>query len=230
MQPTRRYVLQHGEGIIGDFLDSRLNKRPKVVQTYLNTYGNNIIRRIIISRTPVQGFVQSALNTMTMGEWSRNKARLNFDDVYHLFALFELDNGVVLRIEKNSRVSIMKGNRTLGDTMKYVDGVNNTLTQMFEKAEKLVGLKDLYRYDAFTNNCQAFIYTLLRAVDKGTNELREYIMQDPDQLVQSNSIKKTANVVTDMDAFVNYVIKGGKRKTPTKRKTVTKRKTNRKKV
>ena len=65
MQPTRRYVLQHGEGIIGDFLDSRLNKRPKVVQTYLNTYGNNIIRRIIISRTPVQGFVQSALNTMT---------------------------------------------------------------------------------------------------------------------------------------------------------------------
>ena len=75
-----------------------------------------------------------------------------------------------------------------------------------------------------------YIYTLLRAVDKGTNELREYIMQDPDQLVQSNTIKKTANVVTDMDAFVNYVIKGGKRKTPTKRKTATKRKTNRKKV
>ena len=227
MPPRRR---QHGEGFVGDYLDSRLNKRPKVVQTYLNTYGNNIIRRIIISRTPVQGFVQSALNTMTMGEWSRNKARLNFDDVYHLFALFELDNGVVLRIEKNSRVSIMKGNRTLGDTMKYVDGVNNTLTQMFEKAEKLIGLKDLYRYDAFQNNCQAFIFTLLRAVDKGTNELREYIMQDPDQLVQSNTIKKTANVVTDMDAFVNYVIKGGKRKTPTKRKTATKRKTNRKKV
>ena len=85
MPPRRR---QHGEGFIGDYLDSRLNKRPKVVNTYLNTYGNNIIRRIIISRTPVQGFVQSALNTMTMGEWSRNKQRLNFDDVYHLFALF----------------------------------------------------------------------------------------------------------------------------------------------
>ena len=180
MQPTRRYVLQHGEGIIGDFLDSRLNKRPKVVQTYLNTYGNNIIHRIIISRTPVQGFVQGALNAMTFGAWSQNKARLNFDDVYHLFALFELDNGVILRIEKNSRVSIQKNNRTLGDTMKNVDGVNNTLNQMFEKAEKLIGLKDLYRYDAFTNNCQAFIYTLLRAVDKGTNELKEYIMQDPD--------------------------------------------------
>jgi ribosomal protein L17 len=55
-------------------------------------------------------------------------------------------------------------------------------------------------------------------------------MQDPDQLVQSNSIKKTANVVTDMDAMVNYLIKGGKRKTPTKRKTATKRKTNRKKL
>ena len=138
----------------------------------------------------MQGFVQGALNAMTFGAWSQNKARLNFDDVYHLFALFELDNGVILRIEKNSRVTIVKGNRTLGDTMKNVDGVNNTLNQMFEKAEKLVGLKDLYRYDAFTNNCQAFIYTLLRAVDKGTPELREYIMQDPDQLVQSNTIKK----------------------------------------
>ena len=50
-------------------------------------------------------------------------------------------------------------------------------------------------------------------------------MQDPDQLVQSSAIKKTANVVTDMDAFVNYLIKGGKRKTPTKRKTATKSKT-----
>jgi len=165
---------------------------------------------------------------MTFGAWNQNKARLNFDDVYHLFALFELDNGVILRIEKNSRVSIQKNNRTLGDTMQNVDGVNNTLNQMFEKAEKLVGLKDLYRYDAFTNNCQTFIFTLLRALDKGTTELREYIMQDPDQLVQSSAIKKTANVVTDMDAMVNYLIKGGggdrKRKTATKRKTYTKHK------
>ena len=136
MQPTRRYVLQHGEGIIGDFLDSRLNKRPKVVQTYLNTYGNNIIRRIIISRTPVQGFVQSALNTITMGEWSWNKARLNFDDVYHLFALFELDNGVILRIEKNSRVTIMSGNRTLGDNIithtknKHGSATNDAMTRI----------------------------------------------------------------------------------------------------
>ena len=50
MPPRRR---QHGEGVIGDYLDSRLSKRPNVVNTYLNTYGNNIIRRIIISRTPV---------------------------------------------------------------------------------------------------------------------------------------------------------------------------------
>jgi len=51
--PPRRKVLK-GEGFISDFVDKRLNARPKVVNTYLNSYGKQMIKRIIISRTPVQ--------------------------------------------------------------------------------------------------------------------------------------------------------------------------------
>ena len=97
--PPRRKVLK-GEGFISDFVDKRLNARPKVVNTYLNSYGKQMIKRIIISRTPVQKAVQGALNALTMGAWNQNKARLNFDDVYHLFMLVELESGVILRIKK----------------------------------------------------------------------------------------------------------------------------------
>ena len=55
--PPRRKVLK-GEGFISDFVDKRLNARPKVVNTYLNSYGKQMIKRIIISRAPVQKAVQ----------------------------------------------------------------------------------------------------------------------------------------------------------------------------
>ena len=58
--PPRRKVsvlkasVLKGEGFISDFVDKRLNARPKVVNTYLKNYGNQMIKRINISRTPVQ--------------------------------------------------------------------------------------------------------------------------------------------------------------------------------
>ena len=229
MPPRRKVSVLKGEGFISDFVDKRLNARPKVVNTYLNSYGKQMIKRIIISRTSVQKAVQGALNALTMGEWNQNKARLNFDDVYHLFMLVELESGIILRIEKNSRVSIQQSNRTMGDTMRVVESINDTLLNMFEKAEKLVGITDLYRYNAFSTNCQHFIFSMLQAVNRGTTDLREYIMQDPDQLVQSTALKKASGFFTDLDAFANYVVKGGKKKT-TARKTTAKKKTARKKT
>ena len=70
---------------------------------------------------------------------------------------------------------------------------------------------------------------MLQAVNRGTTDLREYIMQNPDQLVQSTSLKKASGFFTDLDAFANYVVKGGKKKT-TARKTTAKKKTARKKT
>ena len=55
-------------------------------------------------------------------------------------------------------------------------------------------------------------FSMLQAVNRGTTDLRDYIMQNPDQLVQSTSLKKASGFFTDLDAFANYVVKGGKKK------------------
>ena len=56
--PPRRKVpkasVLKGEGFISDFVDKRLNARPKVVNTYFNSYGKQMIKLVIISRTPIQ--------------------------------------------------------------------------------------------------------------------------------------------------------------------------------
>ena len=54
-------------------------------------------------------------------------------------------------------------------------------------------------------------------------------MQDPDQLVQSTSLKKASGFFTDLDAFANYVVKGGKKKTTARKTTALKKKTTAKK-
>jgi hypothetical protein len=54
-------------------------------------------------------------------------------------------------------------------------------------------------------------------------------MQDPDQLVQSTALKKASGFFTDLDAFANYVVKGGKKKTTSPKKTTAKKKTRAKK-
>ena len=65
-----RKVKLQGEGI-KDFVDSKLNKRPKVLSAYLQKCGDYIINRIISSRTPVQSAVQGALNFLTSGSYQK---------------------------------------------------------------------------------------------------------------------------------------------------------------
>ena len=211
--PPRKVV--KGQGIT-DYVNSTLNKRPKPISQYLQKYGDEKINRIIVSRKPVQGAIQKVANFLTNGEWNQNKQKLGFDDVYHLFLLVEVANKV-LKLEKNERAMFKTTDLTLGDTMKYIDNIDYTLNEMFDRAEKLVGLENLYRYSAFENNCQVFLITLLKAIDKDTPELEAYIFQNVNDLVSSDLIKMSSNLITDSAGMLDYMINGGK-KTKTKKK------------
>ena len=111
-------------------MDSRLNKRPKAINDYLSLHGNKGLRRIIVSRKPVSAKIQYIANLVTSGGWGQNMKKLNYDDVYHLFMLVELDDGTLFKLEKNSRVDITLHDNKLGDTMINIDNINKTMNDM----------------------------------------------------------------------------------------------------
>ena len=200
---------------------SVLNNRPLAINNFLKLHGNKSIRRIIVSRIPVSAKVQYLAEIITLGGWSSNMKKLNYDEIYHLFLLVELDDGLLFKIEKNSRVDITLNNNKLGDTMINITDIDNTLNDMFDNAEKLFGGERLYRYDPFKTNCQVLLIDLLTAINKITPELRTYIMQNAAALVENDVLKMIAKISTDAIARARYTIEGGR---------INKRKINKRKI
>ena len=199
-----------------------LNKRPKAINDFLKLHGNKSIRRIIVSRIPVSAKIQFIANLVSNGGWTANMKKLNYDDVYHLFMIVELDDGLLFKIEKNSRVDITVGKRTLGDTMINIDNIKNTLNDMFEFSERLYGLERIYRYDPFKTNCQVLLVDLLSSIDKITPQLKTYIMQNATSLIENDIFKYIAKGVTDLAASSRYMIEGGRKKKINRRKILIK--------
>jgi hypothetical protein len=152
-------------------MDSRLNKRPKAINDYLSLHGNKGLRRIIVSRKPVSAKIQYIANLVTSGGWGQNMKKLNYDDVYHLFMLVELDDGTLFKLEKNSRVDITLHDNKLGDTMINIDNIDNTLNDMFNNAEREYGLERIYRYNAFKTNFQMLLVDLISAINKNDTSI-----------------------------------------------------------
>ena len=138
-------------------MDDILNKRPRAVNNFLRLHGNKHIRKITVSRTPIGAKIKYVADLITLGGFSANMKKLNYEDVYHLFMLVELDDGTLFRIEKNSRIDITLNDRRLGETMINIDNIENTLNDMIEFSERLYGLERIYRYDPFKTNCQMMI-------------------------------------------------------------------------
>jgi len=199
-------------------MDQKLNQRPKAINDYLKLNGNKKLRRIIVSRKPVSGKIQYIANLITMGGWTENMKKLNYDDIYHLFCIVELDDGTLFKLEKNSRVDITLHDNKLGDTMINIDNIENTLNDMFNNAEKEYGLERIYRYNPFKTNCQMLLVDLISAINKMTPQLREYIMQTASALIESDVIKYLAKMATDAAASSRFYLEGGRKKKLNKQK------------
>ena len=203
-------------------MDDILNKRPRAVNNFLRLHGNKHIRKITVSRTPIGAKIKYVADLITLGGFSANMKKLNYEDVYHLFMLVELDDGTLFRIEKNSRVDITLNDRRLGETMINIDNINHTLNDMFNNAEKEYGLERLYRYDPFKTNCQMLLVDLLTSINKMTPQLKTYIMQSAASLIESDIIKHIAKGATDVAASGRFFFEGGGKKKINRRKRVRK--------
>lgn len=196
------------QNIKGRFSGIRYNYSPQI-RKLLDQVGEYTIKNITIYRSPVQSFVKKFINIISLGAFASKLKQLGFDEVFHLYIRVDLNNpnvqsGVTsLRVEKNHVINISLWNPSS-------DEVNNKMNlimpndfwnsigglkfrQFLLNAQNAMG-QDYYRYDAFTNNCQIYIYQLLQQnkILDINPEAKTFIFQDVTTL--ANELKGTSKI------------------------------------
>jgi hypothetical protein len=217
--PQKCYDMK-GQGVITDtikgiykhfrnlFLAKDLS--PKFIQV-IKKYGAQEIKSIIVGRDPVMKVIQSIVNLLSGGKYESAKKLLNYDDVYHLYLVITLDNGVKLRLEKNQIPQIYTYNGTPKESIPVSLDKKISLAEFVGKARQLYGPYAFVNYDAVERNCQVFVDNLLNASNLNSPTIRKFVLQDIQKLLP-DTVKSIGGVVTDIAGALSNLFGGKKRK------------------
>ena len=186
-----------------------LTKMPKQVSDTLTKYGNETITEIIVARSKVLSVIQFLLNALTLGTFNREKQRLKYDDIFHLYCIIVLSNGTRLITERNQRVELKEyKHQPEGIDEKFSIRVRAlTLSKLFENAIAHQG-DNLWYYDAVKNNCQNYITTILKSSGLYNEKFGSFINQNVDSLL-TDTVKKISTATTDIASLAENIYRGG---------------------
>lgn len=219
-----------GDGVIQNIVDKFLPTRkqyPPKVRKLLSKYGSNIVKHIDVGRSPVQKYVTKLLNFLSSGKFEEQSKNMNYDDVYHLFMVVTLDNGINLLIEKNSVVNMQVVSPTYISTAKDVVNVpvgkDITLDILMKNTLDKIG-PQLFRYDHINNNCQKFINDVLSSNGLNSSEITNFIMQDIEGILSKSPeyLNSVARFATEASAKLDRLKEGDGKKKIIKRVPINK--------
>lgn len=205
-------IVKEGVDRIKYVFSNREQRTPRL-NNLLKQYGNNKIVKVKVVRTPIDSTIKKIVNILSLGSISENQKKLNYDDVYHLFLSFELDNGKSFRLDKNSTVQMVEADYNISGESMNVNLTDITLGKLFDNIESKVNMNRIYIYNAISQNCQVFITDLLRSSGLLTSELSQFINQRADLLLKdSKYIGDISEKITGLDSILKAIIFGGQKK------------------
>ena len=206
------------EDLIGDGILDYFKPREGYNNTCKKTlaeYGGSPIVSITLSRAPISGFITKALDAVSFGSFTKLQAKFGFDKLFHLSMVADIEhNGERKKviIEKNAVINIsakFKAEPNASYKPVPMKGSIN-LSTLMEKTQKAMG-SQYFIYNAFQNNCQNFINTILSANGLLTPELHNWLFQSIDNLADElpGYAKTIANAVTHTGAVVDKLVGNG---------------------
>jgi hypothetical protein len=186
------------------------------IREFLKNNGESIITKLTIYRAPVEKFVKTLANIVSLGKF-KSVVDANYDEVYHLFMKIDLNNNNTnfsIIIEKNAVISIKPFN--LDDIKNAEQFIVNTptppitLNEFLQNAQASTTPDDYFKYDALTTNCQNYIQTLLKSNNLLTPEANEFLYQNMEVLKQQlpSISQKIMKGITNLGGLADIVIKG----------------------
>jgi hypothetical protein len=184
-------------------LNGRNNYAPKD-RALLSKIGNEIITGFTIGRTALIGAIK------TIGEYVIND-KINYDNYYHLFLIISLNNGQLLRVEKNHiiELSLISSFPNAELQMIYYIPSGLTVDELLNNTKNYMGGK-YFLYQAFGNNCQDFVLSVLRANNININKHDiDFIKQDVKNSLKNNTfLRKASNTGTDLARVADVALYG----------------------
>lgn len=170
----------------------------KRLREVLAQHGNARFQSLQVGRTPVSAALIGLLNKVNGNALSNVMKTKGYDYVYHVFMLIRLNDGYFCRLEKNdiiqfSTPSVMPA----GTELKQAPTPNCNLSTFINNAANSMGRANFFSYNAFTNNCQIFVLSCLKANGVLTSELTSFLFQDLTNLSGTSS-DTTASAVTGL--------------------------------
>ena len=180
------------------------------VRSLIQKYGDKVITKIVIGRTPVSSAITMALNVVSMGQFSENQAKNDYDKLFHLFVELTLGN-IPIRLEKNEVITMTEGHPDKPDTERDENVLIEkplSLNEMLQNARDRMGEK-FFKYDSANNNCQDFIMALLQGSSLGSQENYDFIKQDTKSLFEGiRGTRGIAKQITNLGQRVNILTNG----------------------
>lgn len=200
-------IISYLKGLKAKFDKKLLEDRPKVIDDLLIKEGDQIITKIEVCRNPISGKFSEGLNVLTLGRLKSVMQKMGYDKLFHLYMILTLANGKVYSLEKNQRINVYEGKKlkSNGDCAPSLEYGKETLREFIMDTEAK-NIKNLYRYNAFKDNCQKWVYDNLNS--NGITQFNDFVLQDVSQLAPS-FLERIARGVTDVAGYVDYAIRGG---------------------
>jgi hypothetical protein len=186
----------------------RMDYSPPVRQ-FLKDHEKTNISSLTVRRQPIQQAINKAFQVLTAGTWEKSKEELGYDKLYHLSLIVNGDTVM----EKNEVLNIGKA-KPKSDSAEEINVPvkgSVSITQFLHNARQNMGDAKYFLYDAFNNNCQVFVLSLLKYNHLLTPDIEKFIDQSAYKLLEKNPsyTQGLAQAVTSLGALVD-VAKFGK--------------------
>ena len=198
---------------------------PPQMRALLQRIGSEPITSLTVARAPIQSFVKSLLNVVSLGTYQKAVHDSSYDSMFHLSLLI---NGRYI-LDKQAVVKLVESSAPANaETMSVPLTQQITVSELIDKTKAFMGAKRFSNYNARTENCQIFIESVLQANGLITDDLRAFIKQDADAVFRKmpSLTEKVAGFFTDVGATADRLIEGeGKKKSVSKSMPNTKKET-----
>lgn len=168
---------------------------------------NEPIVSLVIVRTPIESFINQALQFISGGTWQDAVRKTGYDKIFHL-SLFINNKYTLHKIEV---ATLAEGNpiKPTSQTMPITPN-SESIGELIDTTLRTVGGSRFSEYNPVSQNCQDFLIDVLQSNGLLTPDAMQFIKQDAQTIFQNmpQFTAKIATAATDLGARFNRLIYG----------------------
>ena len=155
---------------------------PSVRKLLEEIQGKKIVK-MSVYRDPIKEEIHMLANAISMNEINKFKKEVSIDDLFHLFCVCTLDDGQMIRFEKNAEIEVFKITKIqqmdASNIFECVVPNQISLNELLDNTRKKIGDRLFWDYDGIKNNCQDFAKQILLTLGVYNSEIYDkYIFRD----------------------------------------------------